>query len=1193
MTTLRLIINSLKHYWRTNLAVLLGVIAGTAVIAGALIVGDSVRSSLQQMTLDRLGTIDYALNSHRFFREELANEIAESLPESFNAIAPALLMRGSLERESDGQRLFASRMNVFGIDERAWDMTLHGDVVSPTERNVILNHRAASELEVTVGDEVTLWIELPSTIPRDALLGEREEVSKELTLTVSDILNEESGAGRLDLNPNQQLPRNAFLSLDTLQGLLELDEGGRHTPRPARINTLFVSAKTLYAPQQSAAELNAIVGKSLTLDDVHLRIDVNESPNYLSLESSQLFLEDEFAWAAEAKADSMNADASPVLVYLANQIANPVVADEAAKTGYTMYSVIAGVDFSNAAPFGPFEVIDGSDDNPGPGQIVLTDWLAEDLQAKIGDPIKVDYMTVGSTGETTETVEFTVHSIIRIDGTPAQDAGFTPEVSGFTNVKSVRDLDLPFLIRNDLLTDRDEEYWDKYNATPKAYVSLETAQSIWKSRYGRLTSVRISLPADSQPANSDAEAEAAPAAELDGDSETAADRAKVELENSILSQIVPQHLGLAFTPIKANGLAAAVGANDFTQLFLAFSFFLILSAAILIGLLFRLGLELRVTSIGLLSAIGLDPKQVRRIFVGEGLLLVLIGGLLGMLAAVAYAALMIHGLKTWWVGAMGTRFLELHVSPVSLLTGFAISIIVMLGVIWWAMRQFKSLSARDMLAGTTSQALSSAELIQQTGRVKKTAIVAATIALLLVVATIAGLVPTTEAFSGFNWRTVAFFVVGISFLVASLCAFSAWLASDRSAAVRGSGFLGIGRLGLRNAARHRLRSVLTVGLIAFATFVIVAVAAGHRNPAVEQPDMNSGNGGFTFVAESSQPILFDLNSADGRDKLGFQIDNDPAATELLDQTVVIPFHLQPGEDASCLNLYQTKLPTILGVTDAMIERGGFKFADTPSDKPWQLLTTAIEKAEDGLPMYPVMGDMNTLMYSLKKGIGATIPVPNADAAEYHLKVVGMLDASIFQGVLLMSSDNFRHLYPARSGDQYFLIQPPAGESAVATSADKVTTLLETNLAPFGFDSERVADRLAGFLAVQNTYLSTFQALGGLGLLLGTLGLATVMLRNVLERRSELALLRGVGFRNGSLAWLVIAENALLLFWGLASGAIAAVLAMGPHLLTTGADVPWATVGVILLGVVIVGMLASLFAVYEAVSTPIVSTLRGE
>jgi len=40
--------------------------------------------------------------------------------------------------------------------------------------------------------------------------------------------------------------------------------------------------------------------------------------------------------------------------------------------------------------------------------------------------------------------------------------------------------------------------------------------------------------------------------------------------------------------------------------------------------------------------------------------------------------------------------------------------------------------------------------------------------------------------------------------------------------------------------------------------------------------------------------------------------------------------------------------------------------------------------------------------------------------------------------------------------------------------------------------------------VQNTYLNTFQVLGALGLLLGSAGLGVVVLRNVLERRAELA-----------------------------------------------------------------------------------------
>ena len=72
-----------------------------------------------------------------------------------------------------------------------------------------------------------------------------------------------------------------------------------------------------------------------------------------------------------------------------------------------------------------------------------------------------------------------------------------------------------------------------------------------------------------------------------------------------------------------------------------------------------------------------------------------------------------------------------------------------------------------------------------------------------------------------------------------------------------------------------------------------------------------------------------------------------------------------------------------------------------------------------------------------------------------------------------------------------------------------------------------ADNLAAFHRVENTYLSTFQALGGLGLLLGTLGLGAVLLRNVMERRKELALLRAVGYRPEHLRTMVIAENAFL------------------------------------------------------------------
>ena len=647
--------------------------------------------------------------------------------------------------------------------------------------------------------------------------------------------------------------------------------------------------------------------------------------------------------------------------------------------------------------------------------------------------------------------------------------------------------------------------------------------------------------------------------------------------------LTPEQSGLVFQPTKYNGLQAANGTTDFSGLFFGFSFFLILSAAILIGLLFRLGIERRGTSVGLLSAIGWTPRKVRRLFLTEGLIVVCVGGVLGVAAAVGYASLMVYGLKTWWNKAIGTRFLDVYFNPVSLISGFVISVVIAFFAIWWAMRQLRLLSTRDLLAGATEPVLTEKKQRKRGRNATRIGTLSVAVSLLLLVSVTVGLIPDSEAFSGLSWKVVLFFVVGMSLLTAALTFLSAWLDSAHSAAVRGGGLAGMRRLGMRNASRNRQRSVFTVGLIASATFVIVAVAAGHRNPAVEKPDILSGNGGYTLVAESSTPILHDLNIEQGRSDAGFRMPNDPAAEKLLESMEVMAFRVKPGEDASCLNLYQTQLPTILGVPKSMIKRGGFKFADTKSETPWTLLNNELKNGA-----IPVLGDMNTLMYSLKKGIGAEITVPpDAEDPDYTLEIAGMFDGSVFQGVLLMSEENFLKLYPERKGYEYFLIETPPAD------AKKLTSLLETGLADKGFDIERVVERLKDFLEVQNTYLSTFQTLGGLGLLLGTLGLATVMLRNVLERRAELALMRAVGFRNTQLAWLVLWENAFLLVWGLLAGTVSALLAMTPHLRKTGADVLWSDVGMTLGVVFVVGMLAALFAVTEAVRTPIVTTLRSE
>jgi ABC-type antimicrobial peptide transport system permease subunit len=143
------------------------------------------------------------------------------------------------------------------------------------------------------------------------------------------------------------------------------------------------------------------------------------------------------------------------------------------------------------------------------------------------------------------------------------------------------------------------------------------------------------------------------------------------------------------------------------------------------------------------------------------------------------------------------------------------------------------------------------------------------------------------------------------------------------------------------------------------------------------------------------------------------------------------------------------------------------------------------------------------------------------------------------------------------------------------------------------DAVSTQQRLAGFLAVQNTYLATFQALGALGLLLGTVGLAVAQLRSVVQRRSELALLRSAGFSNRRLVQLLLGENTVLLLAGLGIGTLASTVAVLPHSLLAQANVPLQALWAMLAAVLVAGLLASWLAVRAALRAPLLPALRGD
>ena len=401
-------------------------------------------------------------------------------------------------------------------------------------------------------------------------------------------------------------------------------------------------------------------------------------------------------------------------------------------------------------------------------------------------------------------------------------------------------------------------------------------------------------------------------------------------------------------------------------------------------------------------------------------------------------------------------------------------------------------------------------------------------------------------------------------------------------------------MALCNAARNPGRSALAIGLTASACFLIAAVSAFRIDTARQATDRTSGSGGLALIGQSELPIQYDLDTPQGRKETGFDLDQEG----LLAKCRFFAFRIKPGDDASCLNLYQPRQPRLLGVGPQFIARGGFAWADAPDmPNPWQLLAPDARRSRDSfnpkpaatVNPVPVVLDQTTADYSLKRGNGRgeTFAIQDAHDRPLELQVAGLLKDSIFQGDLLVGEDNLHRYDPAAVGYRYFLVETPPGQATAVQQA------LQQKLGDYGFASETTAERLGTLAAVQNTYLATFQSLGGLGLLLGTVGLAVVQWRNVLERRGELALLRAAGFPAGLLAILVAMENMMLLGLGLGVGLAAAVVAVLPHLIGRGAAVPFGLLAAIFALVLLAGLAASLAAIRGVLRSPILPALREE
>jgi putative ABC transport system permease protein len=1181
-----LLLRNLAWHWRANLAVLLGVVVGAAALTGALVVGDSLRGSLRAMALEQLGWIDDALVAGRFFREGLAN----SLPAG--KISPAIMLQCSATVGTQNAP-HVNKVTLLAVDDRFWPadaMPVDASFWRGSQDSVVLNRALADKLGVKVGDKVNLFLQNADNVPRETLIGRRksDDVLSELDVTVRQILPD-FGMGRFTLRPSPAAPLNAFVPLGLLQNKYDPDKD--KYPLKGRVNALFAAGPT--------AQLQAAVHKGLTLNDWNLVLRTpqqragdlfsllaagedrrpdwrgmlrkyrwngripdelarqansageltqaqfveffEKNHGYTSLESSQVFIEAAVETAAEESAAKLGWKAAPTFAYMVDTLSDG--------KNQAPYVIVAALDPRLPPPLGPIQPA-----NLPPladGEILLAQWPGCPLQPAQGQEMTLSYDVPDSAGKLIRREEkMKFAGWIPLQGA-ADDPDLTPRFEGITDRLTIRDWvdNLPFTMDKRRLTRADHEYWERYRATPKAYVTLSTGQRLWASRFGDATSIRLAAPSNESAAR---------------------------FESELLARLQPVAGGFLFDNVKERALAAGAGSNDFGMLFLSFSCFLIVAALLLVGLMFRLTLDQRASEMGLLLAVGWRRSTVRMLALVEGTFIAAFGALVGVGVAVEYAGLLLEYLGVLWPGGLDRSFLRLHVTWQSFAIGYAASLVISVLTIWWTTRVLVKMPPRALLAGGIVTVPHESSRLRLSLQIAFASILAAFGCMIL------------GAFSqDHEAKAGSFFGSGLFALTAFLAALWWWMRRTTGTAASftsgstntfrsRSRAIALARLALRNAARHPVRSLLTVGLLASAAFMVVGVQAFHRDAGHDFLSRSGGSGGYAWIAESTVPIYQDFSSAVRGRALDLPPDIDSR---------VVPLRLQAGDDASCLNLYQPRQPRILGVPKKLIEDGGFRFAESEGNvkNPWQLL---LKQQGDGA--IPAIGEANTVTWMLKSGLGQEVAIRDGRGHEARLRIVGLLQDSVFQGELLIGEENFLRLFPRQEGFQFFLIDVRPGERGNA-----VRRVLETALANYGFTMTPAQERLQSYLDVENTYLATFQALGGLGLLLGTLGLAVVLVRSVWERRGELALLRALGFRRSALGWLVLAENVWLLVLGMAAGCAAALIAIAPFIATQSQDILQPRLFALLGLVVIVGLGAGALAMYLTLRTPLLPALRRE
>lgn len=1081
MTFSHLAFRSFMRFWKSNLLVIIGAAISTMVLTGTLIVGDSMRFSLEQSTELRLGKIEQVFSGNdRYFRSDIARELNQQLGIEVSAL---LQQRGIAS--SQGGKFKLNNIQVLGIDRYFSSLASGAERLNIPENNeAYISENLAKRLNLKSGDSFLLRVEKASLVPKNAPFVSSTDNYISLRLKVDKILSNDQ-LGRFNLSISQTAPYNIFVSNSFLND--KLDWKGK-------ANTL------LFSSGKAKNEIYGAIENLWTLEDNALTISsVNDQQN-LEVTSQRVFIDSITAF----KIKGILPEAKEILTYMANAIT--------LKGKSTPYSFISA---------GPF--LRSLKDN----EILINTWLAEDLDAAIGDALDVTYFSIGPLRKLIEKKhQFIIKDIVPMEGQYAEQK-LMPDLPGLSDAGSCREWEAGIPISLDAIRDKDEAYWNKYRGTPKAFINYDTGKKLWQNRFGVCTAIWLpQKPSDA-----------------------------AEIERQLSSTISPDDLGFTIKSVKDDGLQAARGGVDFSQLFMGLSFFLLVAAIILMSLLFNLHLEKRVSEIGTLKAIGFTSGMIKKVFLLEGIFIAIPGLLIGISLAILYNKLVFMALDSVWQEIVLTSILKETILPVTLLNGGVVSMIIIGLTIW--RNTIKKLASTSSELQRKLRKRASQKLLFLTKVVS---------ILLLLIAS--GLI-IYDATAVNSLNTGIYFTVGALLLISFL-----FVASTRIGRNVPNKWFDRRALMVNNISRGRKRSIRIILLFALGTFVTMSTGLNQKDLQKNAYEKSSGTGGFQFYMESTIPILNDLNDLETRTNMG--IDRPMKFLQL---------RKNEGDDASCLNLNRVTSPRILSVRSDQLENRFTFVTQTPDlnlENPW----SSLKKRLPG-NVIPAILDQTVIQWGLGKSVGDTLIYKDELGQEMYLKIIGGLANSIFQGNVIIDEKLFLDHFPSSSGSHVFLVEEESDE------LEDSKAMLTRTFRNEGLEIEVASDRLAKFNQIENTYLSIFLLLGGLALILGTIGLGISLARNLLDRSKEIGLLGAIGFRKNQIFSMITMEYLVLLSIGTLIGTISAFIATLPSFISGINQNSWQSALILIAAIMINGFIWIFIISKSFLRKKLISAIRAE